>query len=222
MEIINSTMKEKFPYEFLGIRQVRYFRPDECPEEKTIKSFISEAYSLTPSKQGLVPYKIHVFGPKNFNQKNALYKATKSREVEFQTTKNFQIFAPYVLLFTSRLCSNPNPLVCRAIARGQQYQSCDLNLYQKERKIPGIEIGMFCNNLSNICLSNGLNIAYTACLPNYINQNQPKFQALKNIKGEALYLSMSIGYADTDKLDQEIALRKDQYKPHTDEIIDWY
>ena len=69
MEVINSTMKEKFPYEFLGIRQVRYFRPDEYPEEKKIKSFISKAYSLTPSKQGLVPYKIHVFGPKNLKEK---------------------------------------------------------------------------------------------------------------------------------------------------------
>jgi len=222
MEVINSTMKEKFSYEFLGIRQVRYFRPDEYPEEKKIKSFISKAYSLTPSKQGLVPYKIHVFGPKNLKQKNALYKATKSRDVEFQATENFQIFAPYVLLFTSRLCSNPNPLVCRGVTKGHIYQSCDPKRYQQERKVPGIEIGMFCNNLTNICLSDGLNIAYTACYPNYINHNHPKFDALKNIKGEAIYLSMSIGYADTDKLDREIAMRIGQWKPHTDEIIDWY
>ena len=64
-------MKKEPPYEFLGIRQVRYFRPDEYPEKKTIKSFISEAYSLTPSKQGLVPYKIHVFGPDRLKEKTA-------------------------------------------------------------------------------------------------------------------------------------------------------
>jgi len=220
-------MKKEPPYEFLGIRQVRYFRPDEYPEKKIIESFISEAYSLTPSKQGLVPYKIHVFGPNRLKEKTALYKASKSTPERnpnggASDPRNFQIFAPYLLLFTSRLCSNPNPLVRRAAAKGHTYQSCDLKLYQRQRKVPAIEIGMFCNNLSKICLSNGLNIAYTACFPDCIDHNQPRFDALKNIKNDEIYLSMSIGYADTDKLDHEIAMRKDQYKPHTDEIINWY
>lgn len=214
-------MKEKFPYEFVGIRQVRYFIQDEYPEEKTIKSFISESYKLTPSKQGLVPYKIHVFGPKNLKEKNALYKLTKNKDVEFQTTVNFQLFAPYVLLFTSRLCSNPNPHVLQAAAKGHLYYSCDPKLYQRERIVPCVEIGMFCNNLTKTCLSNGLNIAYTACFPNFISSH-PLFDSLKNIRGERLFLSMSIGYADADKLDEEYILRKDLYKPHADEIINWY
>ena len=220
-------MKEKFPYEFVGIRQVRYFKPDEYPEKKIIESFISEAYSLTPSKQGLVPYKIHVFGPDRLKEKTALYKASKSTPERnpnggASDTGNFQIFAPYLLLFTSRLCSNPNPLVRRSVLKGHVFISCDPKKYQKERRVPGIEIGMFCNNLSKICLSNGLNIAYTACFPNHIDHTQPRFDTLKNIKNDEIYLSMSIGYADTDKLNQEISQRKDLYKPHTDEIVDWY
>ena len=206
----------------MGMKQVRHFKLDEYPEEKTIKSFISEAYTLTPSKQGLVPYKIHFFGPKNLKEKNALYKTTKSiPNVETQTRLNFQLFAPYVLLFTNRLCSNPNPAVQRSIGRGQSYSNCDLKLYKNAISVPCIEVGMFCSNLTRICLNNGLNIAYTACFPAYVDHSHVKFDSLKKIK-DRIFCSMSIGYGDIDKEYLEYSKNKGEYKPHMDEIVDWY
>jgi len=212
-----------------GIRQARYFKKDEYPAGNIIYSFIYEAYKLTPSKQFIMPYKIHVFGPKNEYEKEILYRATKGKmKYQYkQTNMNYQVLAPYVLLFTSRLCSNPNKKVQKEIDRGLAHQSCDPKEYKRARKVPTMEVGMFCNNLSNICLRNGLNIAYTACYPDFIDDDILKnidapTDALKDVKDEIIYLSMSIGYADPNKSHQEKIERIGYCKPHINEIIDWH
>src|SRR6056300_2118735 len=114
LTFINRLMKNN---PILNFRQIRYFRQDKHPEEEMIKSLIAETYNLVPSKQNLVPYKIHVFGPNHSKEKEALYLATKSKNVyiNYNTLVNYQIFASYVLLFTSRLCDNPNESVKNSI-----------------------------------------------------------------------------------------------------------
>jgi len=196
----------------LNFKQIRYFRQDKHPEEEIIKSLITETYNLVPSKQKLVPYKIHVFGPNNLKEKEALYLATKNRNVKVNTNVNYQIFASYVLLFTSRLCDNPNEEVKNSMKRGHRYNSCNLDKYKISKTISNIEIGMFCSNLSYACLNNNLDIAYTGCLPPNIKQFMPKIE-------EDIYLAMSIGYADDGN-----PYRKNgkQYKPDIKEIIDWH
>jgi len=194
----------------LNFRQIRYFRQDKHPEEEMIKSLITETYNLVPSKQKLVPYKIHVFGPNHSKEKEALYLATKDRNVRVNTNFNYQMFASYVLLFTSRLCDNPNEAVKNSIKKGHRHLNCDLNEYKKSKTIPCIEIGMFCNNLSHMCLNNNLDIAYTGCLPSTINH------LMQEIK-EDIYLAMSIGYADDA---YPYRKNKYQYKPDIKEIID--
>ena len=196
----------------LNFRQIRYFRQDKHTEEKMIKSLITETYNLVPSKQKLVPYKIHVFGPNHSKEKEALYLATKSRNVEVNTIVNYQIFASYVLLFTSRLCDNPNESVKHAIKKGHRHLNCDLNKYKNAITIPCTEIGMFCDNLAHMCLNNNLDIAYTGCLPTTINHFMPEIK-------EDIYLAMSIGYADDA---YPYRKNKYQYKPDIKEIIDWH
>lgn len=195
-----------------NFRQIRWFRQDEHPEEKMIKFLITETYDLMPSKQCLVPYKIHFFGPSHIKEKNALYEATKTRDVEVNTNFNYQMFASYVLLFTSRLCDNPNKHVKDLISKGHEFPHCDLEKYKQAKIIPSMEIGMFCNNLSHMCLSNNLDIAYTACFPKTINH------VMKEIK-ENVFFAMSIGYADDS---YKYEKKQGQYKPDIKEIIDWH
>ena len=194
----------------LNFRQIRYFRQDKHPEEEMIKSLITETYNLVPSKQKLVPYKIHVFGPNHSKEKEALYLATKDRNVRVNTNFNYQMFASYVLLFTSRLCDNPNEAVKNSIKKGHRYLNCDLNKYKNAITIPCIEIGMFCDNLAHMCLNNNLDIAYTACFPMTIDHLIPEIK-------EDIILAMSIGYADDA---YPYRKNKYQYKPDIKEIID--
>lgn len=198
----------------LNFRQIRYFRQDKHPEEEMIKSLIAETYNLVPSKQKLVPYKIHVFGPNHSKEKEALYLATKSKNVyiNYNTLVNYQIFASYVLLFTSRLCDNPNESVKNSIKRGVRHLNCDLNEYKKSKIVPCIEIGMFCDNLAHICLNINLDVAYTACFPMTINHLIPEIK-------EEPHIAMSIGYADDA---YPYRKNKYQYKPDIKEIIDWH
>lgn len=196
----------------LNFRQIRYFRQDKHPEEEMIKSLITETYNLVPSKQKLVPYKIHVFGPNHSKEKEVLYLATKDRNVRINTNFNYQVFASYVLLFTSRLCDNPNEHVKSLIKKGHNYPNCNLNGYKKFKIIPCVEIGMFCNNLSHTCLNNNLDIAYTACFPMTIDHLIPEIK-------EDIILAMSIGYADDA---YPYRKNKYQYKPDIKEIIDWH
>jgi len=206
---INSFMKNN---PILNFRQIRYFRQDKHPEEKMIKSLITETYNLVPSKQKLVPYKIHVFGPNHSKEKEALYLATKTRNVKVNTIVNYQLFASYVLLFTSRLCDNPNEQVKNSIKKGHRHHNCDLNEYKNAITIPCMEIGMFCDNLAHMCLNNNLDIAYTGCFPMTINHLIPEIK-------EDIYLAMSIGYADDA---YPYRKNKYQYKPDIKEIIDWH
>ena len=195
-----------------NFKQIRYFRQDKHPEEEMIKSLITETYNLVPSKQKLVPYKIHVFGPNNLKEKEALYLATKTRNVKVNTNYNLQMFASYVLLFTSRLCNNPNEHVKDLIKKGHTFLNCNLDSYKKPKIIPCIEIGMFCNNLSHACLNINLDIAYTACFPLTINHLIPEIK-------ENIYLAMSIGYADDT---YPYRKNKYQYKPDVKKVIDWH
>ena len=193
-------------------RQIRYFCQDKHPEEKVIKSLITEAYNLIPSKQKLVPYKIHVFTPNNLKEKEGLYLATKTRNVKVNTNTNYQLFASYVLLFTSRLCNNPNEHVKAEIKRGHRYLHCDPTKYKQASQVTCMEIGMFCNNLTHMCLSNNLDVAYSACFPKTISH------IIKEIK-EDIYFTMCIGYADDA---HPYKKNKNQYKPDIKEVIDWH
>lgn len=195
----------------LNFRQIRYFRQDKHPEEEMIKSLITETYNLVPSKQKLVPYKIHVFGPNRSKEKEALYLASKSKNAKVNIINNYQLFASYILLFTSRLCDNPNEQAKSLIKKGHNLPGCDLNEYKNSTVTRCIEIGMFCNNLSHMCLNNNLDIAYTACLPVTINHLIPEIK-------ENIYLAMSIGYADDA---YPYKKNKYQYKPNMKEVIDW-
>jgi len=187
-------------------RQIRYFQTDNHPDERMIQSFITETYNSVPSKQCLMPYAIHVFGPKHVNEKEELFKATQSRDVDVNPLINYQIFASYVLLFTSRWCNTPNDWVKILIDHGHEFLTCDPEKYQDDRKGPSIEIGMFCSQLTNLCLNANLDVAYTACLPKRVLDID-----------EDVYLAMSIGYADNDRYKNN----PKQYKPKIDEVIYW-
>lgn len=191
--------------------QVRYFDPKVYPDKETVDQLIHLAFDLVPSKQNLMPYTINVVGPDQSNKetKDILYKLSQ----HCGEMANTNCFAPYVIIFSSRLCI-PNTSVSNAIDRGMPYESCDFHSYQNPSALrrANIEIGMFATILTGLCMEKDIQVSYLLCYP----AEKEKWYPLEFLDKEVPLFVMTIGY--------ESPLHKRgrvEDKPMPDEVIKW-
>jgi len=192
--------------------QVKMFDKVNIPDEGVIKELLDKAFDLTASKQNLMPYKIHVLGPKHHEYKKVFYELSSSRPGGVQ---NSNIMAPYVLLFSFRLVENPNPSVQRKIKRGDEYACCDSKRYRNQKSQTGIEIGMYAKVLTALCMEKDLQVSYLLCYPDW-NNGDKKWEKLDFLKDPLLF-SMQIGY----EYGVVYGKSKNEYKPEKNEVINW-
>lgn len=119
------------------------------------------------SKQNLMPYKIHVLGPECVELKKELYALTTSATVKqghTQTTDNYQVYAPYVFVFTNRLV-DPNEKVEKSISQGYPFYNCFPETYQNKNCLQeaSLEIGMWSKIFTGLCLENNIDVSYLKC-----------------------------------------------------------
>ena len=145
---------------------------DYVPPQTLIEDILNTAYDVVPSKQSTIPYVIHVLGPKN-KSKDFLYEATKD-----DCTHNYQVKAPYVLMFYKRV----NEL---------QARGGDGKIKPSFYDDVMIEIGMMSAIITQLCLSKGLDVSYTSCWL----RNDDKIW--KNAPVKRPLFSMSIGIGDS-------------------------
>lgn len=149
-------------------KKVRYFL-DKCPDHNLIVDIMKKTHNLVASKQNLMPYKIHVLGPECVTLKKELYTLTTTAAEEnyTQATGNYQVYAPYVFIFTSRL-AEPNEYVENAIGRGNVFHACFPETYRHSGPIRTacIEIGMWSKIFTGLCLENDIDVAYLKCFNN--------------------------------------------------------
>ena len=124
-------------------KQIKLFDTENVPDKKLIISLIDKTFELVPSKQSLMPYKVHVLGPEFKDLKERFFNISKTKT---GGVYNNNILAPYVLIFTRRLVKNPNIDVQRKITFGHNYGVCDPKRYKNFDKDVAIEIGMFSND----------------------------------------------------------------------------
>ncbi len=198
-------------------RQIRYFS-DKVPSEELVNELLYKTYELVPSKQNLMPYKIHVIGPDQKKVKEKLYYlSTKSGS---NTTTNYQVNAPYNLVFTMRLAF-PNEQVIRSMKKETgTYNKCDPNRYDRPSRRPGValEVGMFATILGGLCLDNDLDIAYMRCFGTWGKPPEPNPWEILPFIDEYVLLIMNIGYRDPDRLKPPANTRRET-KPEFDEIV---
>ena len=131
-------------------KQIKVFNNNIFPEKELINSLLEKTFNLVPSKQNLMPYEVLVLGPDKLEEKKKLYNLASnmhSEDSEFTNTPgNYQLHAPYVLLFVRRHAL-PNARVLQYITKGHSYMACDFYRYEKDTMVP-IEIGMFMLTLS--------------------------------------------------------------------------
>jgi hypothetical protein len=176
-----------------------------------IKQSLYEAWNTTPSKQNFMPYNIFVLRPEDKKIKEALYYKSLVREyfinsdrydidesdpveiekamLKHRATVQYTNFktAPYILICTQRVETKSNPFNQSLTDKGWNFEQTTSE-WQKDPKrknraqgLAMIEIGMFVQSFSNLCLQHGIDVSYTRCLPTTMDfWSDPEFSFLEN------------------------------------------
>lgn len=196
---------------FASRTQTRNFKKFDYPEENLVHSMIEKTFNIVPSKQNLIPYMIHVLGPSHYEYKKKLYKIV-SNSGGGGNYGNTNVFAPYVLLFTCRLCF-PNNFVLRKIHNDiHKFPACDVKKYFNRNPVAWLEMGMFSTILTGMCLEKGISVGYLRCFSNDLND----WKDIDFINDPVVY-SMQLGYKEHEKHHFE----KGEDRPCIDEVINW-
>lgn len=209
-------------------RQVKSFNHKDIPDRATIESLLKKTWKAVPSKQNLMPYKVHVMGPDRKKEKKILFNQSTIVEeliqkengtpekLKYPSNRCTHILAPYVLIFTPRL-SKGNPAVLKRIKDGHTYTVCDPIEYKDDAVAQSIEIGLFAQTLATFALEKGIDISYNI---NFAHWPQWKYlwEELPFVD-ETPYLLMSLGYRRYKNIHRPLI--EGEYKEDTNEIINW-
>jgi hypothetical protein len=174
---------------FYRYKYVKEYDKNKIVNEEDINHALETAWQCTPSKNNFMPYKVHVLGPDRIKEKELIYWKCLSNETkangnhitsldhlkEYEKEKysnnppSFKnvIDAQYLLIFTQRVEKNPNPFQQHLINQGHSYEQTATEGPKKEKakKVAYIEIGMFSQMFTDICLGKGIDISHTLCFP---------------------------------------------------------
>lgn len=213
MEMIEEIYKIK--------KQIRVYNEDRIPDINLINSIIEKTYNLVPSKQNLMPYKIHVLGPECKEEKECLYDLTTHTEANVK--HNRAVFAPYVLIFTNRIVDDTNEAVLDRLEKGHPVQGvCDPKKFMNKGPLiqTSIEVGMYSSILAGLCLENKLDISFIKCFKSWygINADRGDWIKLPFVRYTPLML-MCIGYRD-EKRNWDLKHEK-EFKPNIKNVINF-
>ena len=203
-EYMNYSHMHKYQY-------VMKYDTEKLPDPFIIKQSLYEAWSTTPSKQQFMPYNIFVLGPDDKKVKEMIYYKALVREYETNFPRwdvdvkdpvavekeflkqrsapqylNYKT-APYILICTQRVEDQVNPFNKMQQSKGFNFEQTTSE-WQKDSKrknraqgLAMIEIGMFVQSFSNLCLKHNIDISHTRCLPTTMDfWSEPEFSFLEN------------------------------------------
>lgn len=197
-------------------QQIKDFNPNKIPEKEVAENIIRTAFNITASKQNLYPYKVHVLGPNNKQEKLDFYDIV-CRHPGGETNRNIKS-APYCLIFTIRLVTHTDSIIEMRKADGHTYPATDPKKYKQHISNVSVEIGMFAKTITALALEQGLDVAYTGCLPNplFWEKNKELFKKLYFVD-DVVIMAMQFGY----KLDEYSFKKIKEKKPDIAEVINW-
>lgn len=199
---------------------ISWFDQDNIPEKKVIKSIIKKTFELVPSKQCIMPYMITVFGPEFKKEKEEIIKLTTHQHMRIEYGKNLneQLKAPYLLIFSTRLITNPSKKIKGMIKKGIRIKVCEEDNFNSPevKASTSLEIGMFSMILTALALEHNIDTAYTLC--QFVD---PRNQTI--VKNHALFI-MSLGYCDPLKSYKDFKdkrIKEGEIKPKMEDVIIW-
>lgn len=150
-----------------------------------IDSLLQRTWKITPSKNNFMPYTIHVLGPEHQDYKEAVYKICLSNDkrlkteseilnLEIKYAKNLPNYAnilscSYLLIFTLRLETSPNLVQKNAIERGHRFEAVDESILNSLYSTASLEVGLFSDAFSALCLENNIDVSFTLCFHKDLN-----------------------------------------------------
>ena len=190
---------------------VMKYDTEKLPDPFIIKQSLYEAWSSTPSKQQFMPYNIFVLGPDDTKIKEMIYYKALVREYETNFPKwdvdvkdpvaveaaflshrsppqylNYKT-APYILICTQRVEDQVNPFNKLQQSKGFNFEQTtkewqtDPKRKNRAQGLAMIEIGMFTQAFSNLCLKHNIDVSHTRCLPTTMDfWTEPEFSFLEN------------------------------------------
>ena len=226
---------------------VMKYDTEKLPDPFIIKQSLYEAWASTPSKQQFMPYNIFVLGPDDKKVKEMIYYKALVKEYQTNFPKwdvdvsdplsvereflkrrslpqylNYKT-APYILICTQRVEDQVNPFNKIQISKGFNFEQTTRE-WQKDPKrknraqgLAMIEIGMFVQSFSNLCLKHNIDISHTRCLPTTMDfWTEPEFSFLENPP----QLIMSAGFGKEYRRDFYPDLTHGMdYRPNFERIV---
>ena len=223
------------------------YKSETVPDE-LLKNLLYKAWKITPSKQNCMPYSVSVLGPDKQKEKNIIYgkvvnnnKFWQNKGLTKDTKANPKMESEYVfklnpsyyhvvsnshlLLFSQRVCEEPNRFYRRAIKEGHYLEQCELDEVDNIAESVSFEVGLFVSNLTALCIENGIDVSYNDCYPKNKHpwKDTPYLWYDKQEKVAKVHGIMSIGYGSYYRHEwlKKINKSKDDIKPEVNEVIKW-
>ena len=217
-------------------RHVNEYDTDNIPEKQVIEDLLWKSWKVTPSKNNFMPYHCNVLGPDKVEEKNkiklisAIHKDRTDQFDSYYFHPNRSKFvdkknpyfrhlasAPYMLVFTQRLCT-PNEYYRKAKEKnGDFYDQMHEHKLDEIMSTTALEVGMWMANLSAFALEKGLNTSVIKCYPG-ARSSWRDFDWIKH----TIVCIATIGKAKTLRRESMTEIEKeDDKKPEPEEIIKW-
>jgi hypothetical protein len=197
-----------------------------------IDSLLRRAWKVTPSKNNFMPYTIHVLGPEHKDYKNNLYLNCLSNEGyrdgvdstdRYRNQGNLPQYSnilncSYAFIFTQRLEDQPNKFQKNAISRGRNFEAVNESTLGSIYSGTSLEVGMFADAFSALCLENNIDVSYTLCF----HKNLEHWGNLPFVKRDPL-LIMTAGKGKTYRYDRAVKNGRDHlnHRPEYERIVNF-
>jgi len=197
----------------------------------TIESMLEKTWKITPSKNNCMPYSIFILGPDKQESKNEVYKLCIKNEeisngipdIEKVRYQNFKprfwnvVSCSYLLIFTPRVETQPNPWQIHRMQQGNVYDQMSEEKIHNVAAISAIEIGMFINTFAYFCLEKNIDVSHTMCFSNNVKDWQ---NISKDIKYPPTIL-MSVGKGLRYRQPTHDLIEQLDLKPNYERIVNF-
>lgn len=218
-------------YDTLKLRkEAREFDPNFKIPQDLMDSMLKKTWEVTPSKNNFMAYTVHVLGPEHTEYKEEAYKLCYKNEGirdEADMSRRYTDRLPqyaniltcsHLLIFTLRLEDQPSPYQIRSMVRGKRYEAVNDDTLRDMYPTCSLEVGMFVNALSGLCLENEIDVAFTLCF----RKNIAEWAALPFVtKTPLLIMTLGKGVVYTRDFNKQFGNPSDFYRPNYERIVNF-
>tara|TARA_B110000971_G_scaffold42267_1_gene41529 strand:+ start:220 stop:861 length:642 start_codon:yes stop_codon:yes gene_type:complete len=146
-------------------KHVREYDTSVEISSELIDSLLRKTWSMTPSKNQFMPYTAHVLGNQHQEYKDIVLDICRAKDNTPFTNPEFLHMktCSYMIIFTLRHEDEPNEEMFRRMSKRIVYEQSSSKLLNKHPANAFLELGLFVNTLTGLCLENSIDVSYTRC-----------------------------------------------------------